>query len=446
MPQSKIMTIEEMNKSFFKYVIPAIIATFLVGLYVVVDGYFVGNTLGDTGLAAINIVYPIGTILFALGSMIGMGGSVIMSIHIGAGEIEKSNDVKVNTFLTLIMISVLTTVILLLLKDKLIHLLGARGNVFKEANSYATIVIFGGGCQIISTGCIPIVRNQGKTIHAMAFACSGLITNIILDYLFMMVFHWGMAGAALATIISEGIVAILGVYYLFIRKKSRTRISLKKFNLKTSVRTLFIGLSPFGLVMSPSLIVIIINLQCLKYGGEIAVSAYAVANYIYSSTLLFFEGIAEGCQPMISFFKGAREEKLMKRVFKKGIIFALILSALFIASVSIFKNNIGLIFGASIEANNIITFALPIIAIAFLMQSIVRLGTAYFYSSGNGIFSTLLTYIDPLFVSPLCILILPIFFGLNGVWFAIPAAQIILLILFLLLFYKTNNNILNNVA
>lgn len=446
MTQTKNITIEKMNKSFFKYVIPAVISTFLLGLYVVVDGYFVGNTLGDTGLAAINIIYPIGTILLAMGTMIGMGGSVIMSIHIGAGEIEKSNDVKVNTFLTLIMISVLTTLILLLLKDKLIHLLGARGNVFKEANSYATIVIFGGGCQIISTGCMPIVRNQGKTIHAMAFTCSGLITNIILDYLFMMVFHWGMAGAALATIIAEGIVGALGVYYLFIRKKSRTRISLKKFNLKTSIRSLFIGLSPFGLVMSPSLIVIITNLQCLKYGGEIAVSAYSVANYIYGSTLLFFEGIAEGCQPMISFFKGAGEEKLMNRVFKKGIISALILSALLIVAISIFKRNVGMIFGASAEANNIITFALPIISIAFLMQSIVRLGTAYFYSSGNGIFATLLTYIDPLFVSPLCILILPIFFGLNGIWFAIPVAQIILLILFLLLFYKTNNNILNNVA
>lgn len=444
MMQTKNMTVEKMNKSFFKYVIPAVIATFLVGLYVVVDGYFVGNTLGDTGLASINIVYPIGTVLLAIGSMIGMGGSVIMSIHIGAREIEKSNDVKVNTFLTLFIASVLTTAILLLLKDKLIHLLGARGNVFKEANSYATIIIFGGGCQIISTGCMPIVRNQGKTIHAMAFACSGLITNIILDYLFMMVFHWGMAGAALATIIAEGIVGILGVYYLFIRKKSRTRISIKKFNFKTSMRTLFIGLSPFGLVMSPSLIVIITNLQCLKYGGEIAVSAYSVANYIYGSTLLFFEGIAEGCQPMISFFKGAGEEKLMKRVFKKGVIASLILSALFIIVVLIFKMNVGLVFGASTEANNIITFALPIIAIAFLMQSIVRLGTAYFYSSGNGVFSTFLTYIDPLFISPICILILPIFLGLNGIWVAIPAAQTILLILFLLLFYKTNNdNILN---
>lgn len=439
MMQTKNMTVEKMNKSFFKYVIPAIISTFLGGLYVIVDGYFVGNTLGDTGLASINIVYPIGTILIAIGTMIGMGGSVIMSIHIGAGDIEKSSDVKVNTFLTLFIASVLTTIILFLLKDKLIYLLGARGNVFKEANAYATIIVLGGSCQIISIGCMPIVRNQGKTIHAMAFSCSGLITNIILDYLFMMVFYWGMAGAALATIIAEGIVGALGVYYLFIRKKSRTRISVKKFNLKTTIRTLFIGLSPFGLVMSPSLIVIITNLQCLKYGGEIAVSAYSVANYIYGSTLLFFEGIAEGCQPMISFFKGAGENKLMKRVFKKGIISALILSALFIAVVLIFKNDMGLVFGASTEANNIITFALPIIAVAFLMQSTVRLGTAYFYSSGNGIFSTFLTYIDPLFISPLCILILPIFFGLNGIWFAIPAAQIILLILFLLLFYKTDN-------
>ena len=433
-------TVEEMQKSFFKYIIPAMISTLLGGLYIVVDGYFVGNTLGDIGLAAINIVYPIGTLLLAVGSMVGMGGSVIMSIHLGAGEMEKSNQAKVNTFLNLIIASILMTIILLLLKNPIIHLLGARGEVFNQANSYATIIILGGTFQIISMGSMPIIRNQGKMIHATSFMGSGLITNIILDYLFMMVFHWGMFGAALATIIAEGIVATLGIYYLFIRKKSRTRISLKQFNLKMSIRALFIGLSPFGMVMSPSLIVILNNLQCLKYGGEIAVSAYSVANYVYSSTLLFFEGVAEGCQPMISFFKGAGEHKLMKRILKKGVITALVLSAIFIMAVVIFKKHIGLIFGASIEANNIITFALPIIAFAFLMQSIVRLGTAYFYSSGNGAYSTFLTYIDPLCISPLCILTLPIFFGLNGVWFAIPAAQIILLILFLLIFYKTNND------
>lgn len=437
--------VEQMQKSFFKYVIPAMIGTLLGGLYTVVDGYFVGNTLGDVGLAAINIIYPISTLLFAVGSMIGMGGSVIMSIYIGEGNIEKSNTAKINTFLNLIIASILMTAVLLILKNPVIHLLGARGDVFREANSYATIVILGGAFQIMSMGSMPIIRNCGKMIHATAFVSSGLITNIILDYLFMMVLHMGMAGAALATIIAEGIVAMLGIYYLFIRKKNRTRISLKQFDAKMSARALFIGLSPLGMIMSPSLIVILNNLQCLKYGGEIAVSAYSVANYLYGSTLLFFEGIAEGCQPMISFFKGAGEYKLMKRVFKKGIILALILSALFISTVFILKNKVGFIFGASVEANNIITFALPIIAGAFLMQSIVRLGTAYFYSSGNGVYSTFLTYIDPLCVSPLCILILPIFFGLNGVWFAIPAAQMILLILFALIFYKTNN-VLNKTA
>ena len=438
-------TVEEMNKSFFKYVIPAVIGTLLGGLYTIVDGYFVGNTMGDIGLASINIIYPMSTLLFGIGSMIGMGGSVIMSIHIGAGEVEKSEEAKITTFFNLIIASILITIILFILKNPIIHLLGARGEVFREANSYATIIILGGAFQIMSMGCMPIIRNQGKMIHATAFVSSGLITNIILDYLFMMVFHWGMAGAALATIIAEGIVAICGIYYLFIRKKSRTRISLKKFNPKMSSKALFIGLSPFGMIMSPSLIVILNNLQCLKYGGEIAVSAYSVANYIYGSTLLFFEGVAEGCQPMISFFKGAREYRLMKRVFKKGIIAALILSALFISAVFIFKNKVGFIFGASTEANNIITFALPIIAVTFLMQSIARLGTSYFYSSGNGVYSTLMTYIDPLFISPLCILILPIFFKLNGVWFAIPVAQGILLILFLSIFFKTNNDkVLNN--
>ena len=111
-----------MQKSFFKYIIPAMIGTLLGGLYTVVDGYFVGNTLGDKGLAAINIIYPIGSILFAIGSMIGMGGSVIMSIHLGAGEIEKSNQAKVNTFLNLIIASVLLTTILFILKNPIIHL------------------------------------------------------------------------------------------------------------------------------------------------------------------------------------------------------------------------------------------------------------------------------------------------------------------------------------
>lgn len=160
-----------------------------------------------------------------------------------------------------------------------------------------------------------MIRNLGKTIHAMAFMVAGLITNIILDYLFLMVLRLGMFGAALATIIAEGIVALISLYYLFIRKKYR--IKLSDFDLSMTKRAIQIGLSPFGLVMAPSLIVIFNNWQCIKYGGYTAASAYSVINYIYGSVIYLFEGIAEGCQPMISYFKGAKRNDLMKKVFKK---------------------------------------------------------------------------------------------------------------------------------
>ena len=433
-----INRVEEMEKSFFKYVLPSIVSTMLGGLYIVVDGFFVGNSMGDNGLTAINLVYPIGTVLFATAAMLGMGGSVIMSTYLGAGNIEKFNKAKINTFITLIIASIILTLLLLLTKNKLIYQLGARDIKFEQANSYITTIILGGTFQIISAGSMPIIRNSGKTIHAMSFMGIGLITNIVLDYVFLMVLRLGTFGAALATIIAQAIVSVISIYYLFIRKKYRTKIRLSDFDLSMSKRAIQIGLSPFGLVMAPSLIVIFNNLQCIKYGGYIGTSAYSVINYIYGSIIYLFEGIAEGCQPMISFFKGAKREELMRKVLKKGILFSSILGSILIIVVLLFKNKLGIMFGASIETNNIVSIAMPIIAISFILQPMVRIGTAYFYSSGESKYATLLTYIDPLFVSPLCIMILPIFFKLNGVWLAMPVAQIILMSLLSIIYYNTN--------
>ena len=428
-----INRVEEMEKSFFKYVLPSIVSTMLGGLYIVVDGFFVGNSMGDNGLTAINLVYPIGTVLFATAAMLGMGGSVIMSTYLGAGNIEKFNKAKINTFITLIIASIILTLLLLLTKNKLIYQLGARDIIFEQANSYITTIILGGTFQIISAGSMPIIRNSGKTIHAMSFMGIGLITNIVLDYVFLMVLRLGTFGAALATIIAQAIVSVISIYYLFIRKKYRTKIRLSDFDLSMSKRAIQIGLSPFGL-----LIVIFNNLQCIKYGGYIGTSAYSVINYIYGSIIYLFEGIAEGCQPMISFFKGAKREELMRKVLKKGILFSSILGSILIIVVLLFKNKLGIMFGASIETNNIVSIAMPIIAISFILQSVVRIGTAYFYSSGESKYATFLTYIDPLFVSPLCIMILPIFFKLNGVWLAMPVAQVILMSLLSIIYYNTN--------
>ena len=141
---------------------------------------------------------------------------------------------------------------------------------------------------------------------------------------------------------------------------------------------------------------------------------------------------------MVSFFNGMGKYDLQRGVFKKGLLIAITLSILFVICILILKTHIGEIFGASMDANIIISFAMPIAAFSFIMQSVVRFGTSYFYSSGESRCSSFLTYIEPLIVSPLCIIILTNFFGLNGVWFAIPLVQFILLVLFLILFYSTN--------
>ncbi|WP_300368595.1 MATE family efflux transporter [Brachyspira sp.] len=433
-----VQNTQNMEKSFFKYVIPAIVSTMLGGLYIVVDGFFIGNSMGDIGLTAINLVYPIGTLLMASAVMLGMGGSVIMSTYLGEGNIEGFNKAKVNTFISLILASIILTVILLLIKDYLVYLLGARDEVFKQADSYITTIIIGGAFQIISFGSMPIIRNCGKTIHAMSFMGVGLITNIFLDYLFLMVFRLEMFGAALATIIAQVLAALIAVYYLFIRKKNRVRIKLSDFDLAMTKRALQIGLSPFGMVMAPSLIVIFNNWQCIKYGGYLGTTAYSVMNYIYGSILHLFEGVAEGCQPMISYFKGAGRNDMMKKVFKKGILFDVIFGLTLIIIVFIFRNKLGILFGASEETNEIVSLGLPIISAGFILQPIVRLGTAYFYSAGESRYSALLTYVDPLLVSPLCILILPLFFKLNGIWLTVPVSQFILTMIFSLIFYNTN--------
>lgn len=433
-----VQNTQNMEKSFFKYVIPAIVSTMLGGLYIVVDGFFIGNSMGDIGLTAINLVYPIGTLLMASAVMLGMGGSVIMSTYLGEGNIDGFNKAKVNTFISLILASIILTFILLLTKDYLVYLLGARDEVFKQADSYITTIIIGGAFQIISFGSMPIIRNCGKTIHAMSFMGVGLITNIFLDYLFLMVFRLEMFGAALATIIAQALVALIAVYYLFIRKKNRVRIKLSDFDLAMTKRALQIGLSPFGMVMAPSLIVIFNNWQCIKYGGYLGTTAYSVMNYIYGSILHLFEGVAEGCQPMISYFKGAGRNDMMKKVFKKGILFDVIFGLTLIIIVFLFRNKLGILFGASEETNKIVSLGLPIISAGFILQPIVRLGTAYFYSAGESRYSALLTYVDPLLVSPLCILILPLFFKLNGIWLAVPVSQFILTMIFSFIFYNTN--------
>ena len=193
------------------------------------------------------------------------------------------------------------------------------------------------------------------------------------------------------------------------------------------VKMLRIGVSPFGLSLMPSVITVYNNLQCLAYGGDLAVSAYAVINYFIGSVLLLLEGVGEGMQPLISYASGAGDYAAMRRLKNRGLMTVLVFSALFLIACVPAVDLLPGFFGTSAGTAAVIRSALPILGLAFPMMGLGKLFTSYFYACGETLYSTLLVYLDPVLFTPLCIFILPRLFGLKGVWMALPGAQALIM-------------------
>ena len=268
------------HKQFWNYVLPSMFTMLLSGFYAIVDGLFVGNAVGDTALGAINLAYPIQVILNATAIGLGIGGSVVMSRSRGDGKEDKARHAMGSTLALLLVCGIILSVGLLALHPMLLRMLGAKGAMYAQARSYIIVVLMGGLLPVLGNGLNPLLRNYGKTFLATAIMSSGLMTNIILDYLFVFRFHMGLAGAAWATITAQGVVAVLTLLYMYARE-------LKSYSRKDIVpdvplvqSIVRIGLSPFGQTMAPSLVIVLTNWMCLRYGGDAAVTIYSVVSYV----------------------------------------------------------------------------------------------------------------------------------------------------------------------
>lgn len=430
------MNTQPIEKQFLKFVLPSMLTMLLSGLYTIVDGIFVGFSVGDVGLAGMGIVWPVTALLMALGMGIGVGGSVVMSTFRGAGEDKKANQARANTFILLIAVSAVITVLLVLLNPTILRALGAEGEVYDAAIAYIHVIAVGGSMQILASGLIPIIRNSHRTVQAMLIMCVGLVANITLDALLTIVIPWGLRGAALATILGQSLTVMLSVICLWRQKEHKIRRTDFVPNKQIMVRTVKIGISPFGLSLMPPLITVFNNWQCLAYGGTLAVSAYAVINYFTSSVLLLLEGIGEGMQPLISFCNGAGDFKTMVKIRNKGLLAILVFSVAFLFFTIPARTLIPQLFSTSPETTAIIGSALPILCIAFPMMGLGKLFTSYFYACGETIFSTLLVYCDPVILTPICLFILPRIWDLKGIWMALPSAQALVMILLTILLVK----------
>lgn len=432
---------KNIEKKFWKYVIPSMLSCLLSGVYCIVDGLFIGRAVGDAGLAGINIAWPIAALILAIGTGIGIGGSVVMSNYIGRNQMEKANKARGNIIVMLFLASIILTLSIYLFIEPILHMLGAKGEVFETALIYSKIFVLGSVFQLLGTGFLPILRNMGHVFFAMIAMLLGFVVNVVLDAILIIGFKMGIAGAAFATVTAQGVFALAALFILFSQKN---RISINNYVLKPKLvlKIIKVGLSPFGLSLSPSVIILFANWQCIKYGGNIAVAAYAVLSYILSSAQLLVQGVGDGSQPLISYYKGAKELNTIKYVRKKTLTLAISIGIAAAVLVVLLKGIIPEVFGASPEASLIIEKALPIFACAFPLMAISRASSAYFYAIEHTNYASTLVYLEPLLLTPISMLLLPLLFDLNGVWLAVPVTQGIVVITAWIL-YKHSDKLLS---
>lgn len=425
---NKDLTIDKkrINRQFMHYVIPSMIAMLFSGFYSIVDGLFVGNSIGNVGLAAINLVYPIQVVLNATATGVGIGGSVLVSIYRGEGKERDMEHSAMQTIILLLIFGAILPVFFLGRKGIILNFLGAEGAIYKGADDYITTILIGGMLPVLGNGLNPIVRNQGKPIIATQNMVAGLVTNIVLDYVFIYKMNLGMFGAALATITAQGVVATMNVIYVVKLNHKNFKMDYILPNIAKIKRIMKIAISPFGQTIVPSIIIILTNWKCIEYGGDGAVAIYSVISYVLACAQLLIQGIGDGVQPLFSYYFGANKERELHYVYNKAFFLCSIFSVFLMVMTMVFSVQLAKYFNISPELMNETALALKTTAFAYAFFGVTRVTSAYFYATNHTKFSNLLIYIEPIVIAPAMLWIFTELFGLSGVWMAYPAIQVIL--------------------
>lgn len=411
----------ERFKPFAACVFPAVFAFALSGIYAIVDGFFVGRSIGDTGLSAINIAYPVTALIQAAGTGTGMGGAVMYSVRLAEKrDIEAENFMK-GVFFYLALTGILLTVILFPLTDPLLSLMGADGELMKPGREYLSVIVLGSVFQVFGTGVVPLIRNQGKSVQAMYCMIGGFVTNIFLDYLFVWVLRLGMAGAAWASVAGQAVTMAGG---LLCMRGQKIPVGIPRQALSVFFSIWRIGLAPFGITMCPMISLLLMNRASLQYGGSEGVACYACIAYVITIMYLILQGVGDGSQPLMSRFYGEDNKKEVRITRTMAYAAAAVMGVALAVLLYWCRNGIGVLFGASETVSLAVGTDLYIFLAAVPFLAFLRVTTAGFYATEQTRFSYMIVYGEPIFLA-LLLPVLPAWMGLKGVWWSQTGAQIL---------------------
>ena len=437
---------DSVTKLVFKLAIPAMLAQLINVLYGIIDRMYIGHIpeIGDIALAGVGVCAPIVTFLSSFGTLFGLGGSIIMAMHMGEKRLDKAKKVLSNSFLMLIVSSIILTGVFLLLKDYLIMWFGGSVETFIYADQYLTIYTYGTFFAVMALGLNYFITAQGFPNIAMATVMVGAVMNIILDSLFILVFDMGVKGAAIATVIAQVCSCGFVVAFLFSRK-STIRLSFGGYNLRVIGRIFKLGFSPFLIIALDSVLVIVLNATLQRFGGEDGTSFVAAATIAQSYLYLVIGplgGLSGGTQAILGYNLGAgnvdRIKKAEKVIMIFGVVFMVIMmgTAWLLADefVSMFTNEEGL---ASLSAWGIRALTIGIVPLAFqyaIVDGFTALGKV-------GVSLYLSMFRKSIYI--ISALVLPIYLGAKSVFYAEGISDICGAVMSIILFVILFNKFLN---
>lgn len=430
MGTQELLAKESIGKLLLKYSVPAIIGMIVNALYNVVDRIFIGNIpgVGSLAITGVGVTMPITTIILGFAMLVGVGATTTISIKLGQGRKEEAAKVIGNAISLAVILSLILTIVGLVFGDVILTKFGASDETLYYAKAYIYIILLGTVFNMVAFALNNTIRGDGNPKLAATIMVIGCVTNIILDAVFIFIFNMGIQGAAIATVISQLVTAVIGLEY-YISGKSNLKFdkSSLKLDKQIALKILSIGAAPFAMQIAASLVQVIANNVLKEYGTDLAIGAMATISSVSLMCLMPIFGINQGAQPIIGFNYGAKQEERAQKAFKLSAIVATIILVIAFIAVQVFPEAIIGVFNKDPQFMNISVKGMRIYLLMLPIVGISITGSNYIQSIGEAKTAMFLSLLRQVILLVPFIIILPRTFGLglDGVWIAQPVSDVL---------------------
>lgn len=424
-------------RKLLRFTLPSIVMMIFTSVYSIVDGIFVSNYVGKVPFAAINLIYPFLMICGAVGFMVGTGGSALVAKTLGEGDRDKANGIFTMLVYVMCIAGIVISVVAYVCIRDIALWLGASDMMIDDCVVYSRIILPVMFAFILQYAFQTFMVTAEKPLLGLLLTLAAGIANIVFDYLFIVVFGWGLKGAAYATVIGQCIGGLVPLAYFASPNGSLLRLaSVARFDGKALAKACTNGASEFMTQLSMSIVAMLYNFQLMKYIGEDGVAAFGVISYVNFIFVSVFLGYSIGSAPVVSYNLGAGNFAELKNVFRKSLAIIGISGIMLTSLAEITASPLASLFvGYDAGLYDLTCRAIMLYSLAFLLAGFNVYSSSFFTALNNGFVSALISFLRTLVFEAGAVMLIPLLLGINGIWLAIVFAEAAALVVSIAMFY-----------